>query len=146
MEDKYTFIFEYDKVMSFLDEIGVPAHPIMNFKKTIKQISKTAFEQNLKASLDHFQKDKRTIIYRPKNSKKITLRKIRISNDGSGKSNGYRCYVILDEINKVIIMTSIYTHATFDNLPQKDLTRLKEICDAYHVISEGNKNDQQYRH
>ena len=143
MDNPYRLIFEYDDVIGFLKLIGITTFPEMNFKKTINKINKIAFEQNLKASLPTLKVDNgKSIIFRPNDSKKITLRKIKVPRDSGGKSNGYRCYVILDELNEFMILTSIYTHSAFDNLPQKDLKTLKAICKTYQVISEGTKNEQ----
>ncbi|MDY0278623.1 MAG: hypothetical protein RBQ97_11130 [Acholeplasma sp.] len=138
MEIQYKLIFKHDEVINFLSYLGISSPKIENFKRELKDKNNQTFEQNLKASVPQLLADNgKSIIYKPKNSKTISLRKVKVSPGKVGKSKGYRCYIILDTSSKLIVLTAIYTHQTLASLPNKELNKLKSISDQYQDITEG---------
>lgn len=65
--------------------------------------------------------------------RKASYAKIRIVDikNKDGKSNGYRCIVLNDKINRVGYLLHIYKHSQDDNIKDKEKNELRKLTDEY---------------
>jgi len=130
--EEYTLVYKYEEVIIFLKHLDERCVIPINFKKFLRQVDKIEFEQNMKATIHLMQSDNgSSIAFTPNGSRTVTLRKIRIKREHNGKSNSYRCYIILDKISCVACLVAIYDHKVYDSFPPKALEKLKKITGFY---------------
>ncbi len=88
------------------------------FKKQLKKLVKKdpCLKENLKQELLIFDKRKSVSIG-------SGVYKIRIASQGKGKSGGYRSYLFVMEIEKILTPICIYSKNVKENLSYEELTR-----------------------
>ena len=75
-------------------------------------------------------------IYNCKKERKINFSKIRVGDEKrkGGKSNGYRCILLIDNIHKYGYLLHIYrhSHGENDNIRDSDKNKLKCLVEEYY--------------
>ena len=76
-----------------------------------------------------------TCILKYKNGKKcfVGYAKIRCNNlkHQKGKSNGFRCIVLVDSHNFIAYLLHVYTHSDKDNISKTEQNKLRLLVDEY---------------
>lgn len=87
------------------------------FAKQLKRLTKKhhQLKENLRSSLFSFNKDQAISIGHG-------VYKFRVSGDNKGKSGGYRVYVYVVEINKILTPIAIYSKNEKENLSLNEMS------------------------
>ncbi len=106
-----------------------------NLKKDIKNLQKETVERivgEIGASLE--QKLKVSVLYESRvNNLTVSCIKMRIidDNNNKGKSSGFRCIVIVDEIRKWCIVLHIFKKSDKLNISNDENNKLKKLFNKY---------------
>lgn len=110
-----------------------------NLKKDIKNIS----EKELNSISEEIANELRYGLNRPPvnvpqywgKTRQVLYSKIRTMDDArdAGKSNGYRCIVLIDNENQCAFVLHIYrhSHGENDNVSKTDKNKLRRLVDEY---------------
>lgn len=92
------------------------------FAKQVKRLAKKnhQLKENLRAVLFSFNKDQAISIGHG-------VYKFRVSGDNKGKSGGYRLYVYIVEINKILTPIAIYSKNEKENLSLNEVSKHLEM-------------------
>lgn len=114
-----------------------------SFKKEYKEYRKNysektdkEFEALLALELQSAYKNAKpsNYIYHNKKQHKISLIKLRIKDAkaNSGKSGGWRVIALVDELNNIFYLLSLYKHSKGkDDLTPQENKKARELCDEY---------------
>ncbi len=95
------------------------------FAKQLKRLAKK--NQQLKENL-------RTVLFNFNKNQAISIGhgiyKFRVSSDNKGKSGGYRVYVYVVEIDKILTPIAIYSKNEKENLSLNDMSKHLEMVKA----------------
>lgn len=80
-------------------------------------------ENEIEKSLENFDKSKEINVGRG-------IFKLRVKGENKGKSRGYRLYVLVIEINKIISPICIYAKSDLANIKMDELTRHLKLVNA----------------
>lgn len=118
-----------------------------NFKKEYAALDDVMFLGLLSLEIQAAYKNAKqsNYIYHNKNQHKIAIIKFRIRDvkSHSGKSNGWRAIALVDEINNIFYLLSLYKHSNGkDNLTSQEKREVRDLCDEYSesIISKGEKH------
>lgn len=92
------------------------------FAKQLKRLIKKDFQlkENLRSALFDFNKERAVAIGHG-------VYKLRVSSQNKGKSGGYRVYVYVFEINKILTPITIYSKAEKENLSLNEMSKHLEM-------------------
>lgn len=95
------------------------------FAKQLKKLAKKnhQLKENLRTALFSFNKDQAISIGHG-------VYKFRVSSDNKGKSGGYRVYVYVVEINKILTPIAIYSKNEKENLTLNEMSKHLEVVKA----------------
>lgn len=107
-----------------------------DYKKNFRSMSDNEFEGLLSNELQAAYKNAKPGDYIYHNDKKfkVAILKFRKKDDisNSGKSGGWRLIALVDEINKVLYLLSIYKHSKGKNdLTPEENKKVRLLCDEY---------------
>lgn len=73
------------------------------------------------------------VIYKSTVNRNINFSKIRCEDKkrNKGKSGGYRCIVLIDEINRLGYILHIYSHSNFDDITTNEKNKLRVLIEEY---------------
>ncbi len=111
-------------------------------KKDVKDLSETELDDIAKCIGDEliqgFGRDACVLLYNKGQEYVLGFAKVRCGDKKhkKGKSNGYRCIVLVDSENELAYLLHIFTHSVKDNISKKETNRLKKLVDEY-IVSIG---------
>lgn len=109
-----------------------------NLKNDIRDLTETQIkkiETAVGEEIMHgFGRNECALLYKIGTKLFVGYAKIRCGDEkrNVGKSNGYRCIVIVDKYNNCAFILHVYTHAKKDNLSHKEKNSLRKIVDEYY--------------
>ena len=118
-----------------------------NLKRDIKTIDRTELDR----IAEEIGNEVRNGINRPPATtalywainRKAAYEKIRVLDVArdAGKSNGYRCIVLVDYVNNAVFLLHLYRHGhgESDNISRKDQNTLRSLVDEYVASLEAQK-------
>ena len=86
----------------------------------------------IKVGLEHLKQG--DVLYNSKQNYKIQIIKFRIAdwNTNSGKSGGWRIIGLVDILNSIFFLLSMYKHSSGKaNISKSESNKVKNLCDEY---------------
>lgn len=108
-----------------------------NLKWEIKSLSneqKNDIKHNIGAHImQGVSNSYKELIIETINKRKITISKLKITDRSSnkGKSSGFRCIVLVDNLNFLCILLHIYKHSDKDNITKSEKNKLRNMLEHY---------------
>ena len=109
-----------------------------NLSKDTKNLSEAELKKIAEAVGNEieqgFGRKECALIYKKGRKLFVGYAKIRCSDEkrNVGKSNGYRCIVIVDKYNNCAFILHVYTHSKCDDITKAEKNALRKIVDEYY--------------
>ena len=113
---------------------GLSPFNLKNDVKNINEAQLNHIAENIANELVYGPHGKtNVVIYKSKVSFKVNYSKIRCEDNvkKKGKSGGFRCIVLVDNIIHYGIILHIYSHSETDDISKKEENCLKKLVEAY---------------
>ncbi len=128
---KYNIFYDADAI----DEAF--SNSPFRLKNDVKDLSETELAEIAKGIGDElvrgFGRKTCVLLYNKGQKYVLGFAKVRCGDEKhkKGKSNGYRCIVLVDSQNELAYLLHIFTHSVKDNISKKESNSLKKLVDEY---------------